>query len=75
MRKVLFVLALSSLAIAGTTSAEAAPKPSVVTAAFKTLLNTTTDSMDELDQKYEANVSALVLTATYKSATKVTLKF
>ena len=59
MRKVLFALALSSLAIAGTTSAEAAPKASVVTAAFKTLLNTTTDSMDELDQKYEANVSAL----------------
>jgi hypothetical protein len=48
MRKVLFALALSSLAIAGTTSAEAAPKAS---AALK------------------------VLTATYKTVTKVTLKF
>jgi len=39
--------------------ANAATKPSVVTAAFKTLLNTTTNSMDALDQKYEADVDAL----------------
>lgn len=39
--------------------AQAAPKASVVTAAFKTLLNTTVDSMDALDQKYEADVDTL----------------
>ena len=59
MRKhLVFVLAITSslLAIA---PAEAAPKAATVTAAFKTLLNNTTSSLDELDQKYEADVSAL----------------
>ena len=59
MRKVLAVLAVSSVAFMGMAPAVAAPKGSVVTAAFKTLLNTTTDSMDALDQKYESDVSAL----------------
>lgn len=40
-------------------TANAATKPSVVTAAFKTLLNTATNSMDALDEKYEADVDAL----------------
>jgi hypothetical protein len=40
-------------------TANAATKPSVVTAAFKTLLNTATDSLDALDEKYEADVDAL----------------
>jgi len=39
--------------------ANAATKPTVVTAAFKNLLNVTSDSMDQLDQKYEADVDAL----------------
>ena len=39
--------------------ANAATKPTVVTAAFKNLLSVTADSMDQLDQKYEADVDAL----------------
>jgi hypothetical protein len=59
MRKVLVAIAISSLAFLGTSPAEAAPKASAVTAAFKTLLNTTSDSIESLDLKYEADVSAL----------------
>ena len=70
MRKVLVALAVSSLALVGIAPAEAAPKASVVTAAFKTLLNATADSMEALDQKYEADVSVLddALTAATKAA-------
>ena len=39
--------------------ATAAPKATSVTAAFKSLLSTATNSIDELDQKYESDVSAL----------------
>jgi len=39
--------------------ANAATKPSVVTAAFKNLLSVTEDSMDQLEQKYESEVDAL----------------
>jgi multidrug efflux pump subunit AcrA (membrane-fusion protein) len=48
----------------------AATKPSVVTAAFKNLLNTTADSMDQLEQQYEADLDALdaTLVAAAKSA-------
>ncbi|CAB4738574.1 MAG: hypothetical protein F2704_00020 [Actinobacteria bacterium] len=59
MRKGLVAIVVSILAMTGFTSAEAAPKSSVVTAAFKTLLNTTADSIDSLDEKYEADVSVL----------------
>ena len=51
-------------------SATAAPKATSVTAAFKSLLSTATNSMDELDQKYESDVSALddALSAATKAA-------
>jgi len=39
--------------------ANAATKPSVVTAAFKSLLSVTEDSMDQLEQKYESDIDAL----------------
>jgi hypothetical protein len=50
--------------------ATAAPKATSVTAAFKLLLSTATNSMDELDQKYESDVSALddALNAATKAA-------
>ena len=50
--------------------ATAAPKATSVTAAFKSLLSTATNSMDELDQKYESDVSALddALSAATKAA-------
>jgi hypothetical protein len=57
MRKVLaLVLALS---ITGLVPASAATKAQTVTAAFKTLLNTTGDSLDALEQKYESDIDAL----------------
>jgi hypothetical protein len=70
MRRVLVALAVSSLALVGIAPAEAAPKASVVTAAFKTLLNATADSLDALDQRYEADVSVLddALTSATKAA-------
>jgi hypothetical protein len=70
MRKVIAVAAVSILAIVGINPAVAAQKGSVVTAAFKTLLNSTSNSMDALDQKYEADVSALddALAAATKAA-------
>jgi hypothetical protein len=40
-------------------SADAATKATNVAAAFKTLLNATGDSLDSLEQKYEADVDAL----------------
>jgi hypothetical protein len=54
------VLALS-IALIGFSAvpANAATKPTVVTAAFKNLLSVTSDSLDQLDQKYEAEVDAL----------------
>ena len=48
--------------------ANAATKPSAVTAAFKNLLSVTEDSMDQLEQKYESEVDAL--DATLVAATK-----
>ena len=50
--------------------AGAATKASVVTAAFKTLLNSTGDSMDALEENYEADIDALdaALVAATKSA-------
>ena len=55
------------------TPTQAAPKSSLVSAAFKTLLNTTTDSIDALDQKYEADVFILdeALSAATKTANAV----
>ena len=70
MRRILLALVISSLAFAGTAPAEAAPKASVVTTAFKNLLNSTADSLESLEAKYEADVSALddALTAATKAA-------
>jgi hypothetical protein len=59
MRKASVFVLLSILAIAGISPSVAATKASTVTAAFKTLLNTIGDSLDALDQKYEAEVDAL----------------
>jgi hypothetical protein len=49
---------------------QAATKATTVTAAFKTLLNTTSDSLEALEQKYEADIDALDanLAAATKSA-------
>ena len=67
MRKPL-VLAISLLlTVSALSPASAATKGTTVTAAFKTLLNTTTDSLDALEGKYESDVSALddaLITAT-----------
>jgi hypothetical protein len=70
MKRILAALIVSSLTLVGTTTAEAAPKASVVTAAFKTLLNSTVDSLEALETKYEADVSVLddALTAATKAA-------
>jgi hypothetical protein len=48
--------------------AQAATKATTVTAAFKTLLNTTSDSLEALEQKYEADIDTL--DATLVAATK-----
>jgi hypothetical protein len=57
MRKTLVALLVVLLSASFIAPSQAAPKASLVTAAFKTLLNTTSDSLDALDQKYEADVS------------------
>lgn len=70
MRKTLVALVVAVLSASFIAPAQAAPKASLVTAAFKTLLNTTSDSLDSLDQKYEADVSVLddALVSATKSA-------
>jgi hypothetical protein len=72
--RIRLVLALV-IALTGTSGipVNAATKPSVVTAAFKNLLNATADSMDQLEQQYEADVDALdaTLVAATKSADDV----
>ena len=53
-------LALSILLVGfSSIPANAAAKPTVVTAAFKNLLSVTADSIDQLDQKYESDVDLL----------------
>jgi hypothetical protein len=59
MRKTLVAFLVVLLSASFVAPTQAAPKASVVTAAFKTLLNTTLDSMDALEQKYEADVDLL----------------
>ena len=70
MRRIVVALVASTLTLISLDSSEASPKASAVTAAFKTLLNTTADSSGTLDQKYEADGSALddALAATTKIA-------
>ena len=73
MRKTLVTLLVTLLCVSFITPAQAAPKASLVSTAFKTLLNTTVDSMDALDQKYEADVDLLddALSAATKAANTV----
>jgi hypothetical protein len=74
MRKTSIALLVGLLSISLAVPAHSAPKATAVTAAFKTLLNTTENSMDALDQKYEADVDALDATlAAAKQAAGVVL--
>jgi hypothetical protein len=59
MRKVSALALVLALSITGLAPASAATKAQTVTAAFKTLLNTTGDSLDALEQKYESEIDAL----------------
>lgn len=59
MRKVPALALVLALSITGLVPASAATKAQTVTAAFKTLLNTTGDSLDALEQKYESDIDAL----------------
>lgn len=70
MRKVLASALVLAFALTGLTPASAATKATTVATAFKTLLNTTGDSLDALEQKYEADIDALdeALVAATKSA-------
>jgi hypothetical protein len=73
MRKTLVVCIAIALSISMASPTQAAPKASALTVAFKTLLNTTVDSMDALEQKYEADVDLLdeALSAATKAANTV----
>ena len=73
MRKTLVACIVIALSISMASPTQAAPKASAVTVAFKTLLNTTVDSMDALEQKYEADVDLLdeALSAATKAANTV----
>ena len=59
MSKVGALLLTSSLLLIPQSPASAATKPTLVKTAFQKLLNVTADSMDSLEQKYEADVDAL----------------
>ena len=69
MKKSLITL-LALVLLATTSPAHAATKATTVTAAFKTLLNTTGDSLEALELKYEADIDALdaALVAATRSA-------
>jgi len=71
MRKTLIAFLVVLLSASFVAPVQAAPKSSMVTAAFKTLLNTTVDSMDALEQKYEADVD--LLDEALSVATKATI--
>lgn len=59
MRKVPALALVLALSITGLAPASAATKAQTVTTAFKNLLNTTGDSLDALEQKYESDIDAL----------------
>jgi hypothetical protein len=59
MRKAPVLALVFTLALVGLTPASAANKATIVTAAFKNLLNVTGDSLDSLEQKYESDIDAL----------------
>jgi hypothetical protein len=59
MKRIGFVgLLITSLILSGT-SASAATKATIVTAAFKSLLNKSANSLDALERKYESDIDAL----------------
>lgn len=70
MRKAPALALIFALSFVGFTPASAATKAQTVTTAFKTLLNTTGDALDALEQKYESDIDALdsALAASTKSA-------
>lgn len=59
MRRVPVLALVFALTLVGLTPASAAPKATIVTAAFKNLLNVSGDSLDSLEQKYETDIDAL----------------
>ena len=59
MRKTPALALVLALSISGLAPASAATKSQTVTAAFKTLLNTTGDSLDALEQKYQSDIDDL----------------
>jgi hypothetical protein len=59
MRKAPAIALVLALTLAGLAPASAATKAQTITTAFKTLLNTTGDSLDALEQKYESDIDAL----------------
>ena len=59
MRKAAFAGLALALSLVGFSPASAATKATLVTNAFKTLLTTTGNSLDLLEQKYEADIDAL----------------
>lgn len=61
MRKVLVIALAIVLAFIGLTPANAGTKATTVTAAFKTLLSTTSESLQALELKYESDINALDL--------------
>lgn len=67
MRKIATLLVLG-LCLSATPNAQAASNPKVVTAAFNKVLSATNDSLDALEQKYEADID--ILDATLAAATK-----
>lgn len=71
MKRLLLIGMIFTLPFAGSTQASAATKPSVITAAFKNLLNASVNSLEELDKQYELDVDALDsnLAAATKAAT------
>jgi hypothetical protein len=59
MRKAAVAGLALALSIVGFSPANSATKATLVTTAFKTLLSTTGDLLDSLEQKYEADIDAL----------------
>jgi hypothetical protein len=68
MRRMAIALAALVFSASGVVPAHAATKPSVVTAAFKALLNQSATSLEALEQQYEADIDAL--DATLAAATQ-----
>jgi hypothetical protein len=69
MRKVPALALICVLSVSALTPASAASRATSVTAAFKTLLSTTVDSLDALEEKYESEIDAL--DASLAEATRV----